>query len=211
MVRKTLFTREDVIAAGVAVLALDGLGGLSARRVAEEMGASTAPVYSNFANMEEFSIAVKREVTDQLLAYTTRAFTDNAFLNIGVGILEFAREKPKLYSAIFMQDATACKAGPRVMAQLAGRMATLPGLVALPLGERLLLLHQLGVFTHGLAVRICNGLADDTTITDLIILLREAGDAMIQHALSGPERSAEQAALIRTFIDHYTKETEGHD
>lgn len=210
MVRKTVFTRDDVIAAGVAVLAQEGLGGLSARRVAEEMGASTAPVYSNFANMEELAVAVKREVTDQLLTYTTRAFTDNAFLNIGVGILEFAREKPKLYGAIFMQEANTCEAGPRVMAQLAERMASLPGLRDLPLGERLMLLHQMGVFTHGLAARICSGLAENHTFDDLVILLADAGEAMINRAQSGPERSGEQLALIQTLIDHNQKDTEGH-
>ena len=64
--RKTVFTREDVIAAGLKVMARDGLSQLSARRVADELNSSTAPVYSNFASMEELADAVKREAVAEL-------------------------------------------------------------------------------------------------------------------------------------------------
>ena len=90
-------------------------------------------------------------------------------------------------------------------------MASLPDLGELPVAERVMLLHQMGVFTHGLAVRICSGLAEHHTFTDLIVLLKDAGEAMIGHAVSEPVRSAEQTALIQSLIDHNTKEIEGHD
>jgi AcrR family transcriptional regulator len=211
MVRKTVFTRDDVISAGMAVIEQDGLAGLSARRVAEELGASTAPVYSNFANMEQLAVAVKQAVTDLLLDFTTRHFTDDAFLNIGIGILEFARQKPSLYGAIFMQDTTQCQAGPRVMARLTERMASLDGLSELPESERVMLLHQMGIFTHGLAVRICSGLTEGYSFEDLVILLKDAGEAMTCHALSRPERNAEQQALIQALIAYNTKDKPGND
>ena len=142
MVRKTVFTRGDVVKAGLSVVKKDGLSGLSARRVADELGASTAPVYSNFANMDELGIAVKQAATDELLEYTTRDFTANGFLNIGIGVLEFARQNPTLYTAVFMQDSNQCEAGPRVMAKLSERMANMGDLADLPEPERLMLLHQ---------------------------------------------------------------------
>ncbi len=210
MVRKTIFTLEDVVSAGVSVVEKDGLGALSARRVAEELGASTAPVYSNFANMDQLAVAVKQEVTEELLEFTTRHFTEDNFLNIGIGVLEFARQKPSLYGAIFMQDCEECDAGPRVMGQLAERMVSLEELGDLPGEERLMLLHQLAIFTHGLAVQICTGLADRHTFEDLIIFLQEAGEAMTSYALSRPERSPEQMTLMRTLVDQNAKENQGN-
>jgi AcrR family transcriptional regulator len=106
MVRKTVFTSEDVIKAGLAVMDQDGVEHLSARRVAEEMGASTAPVYSNFANMDDLVVAVKKAAVELLLELTIEKHTDNAFLNMGVGVLEFARRHPLLYSALFLHAGT---------------------------------------------------------------------------------------------------------
>ena len=103
MVRKTVFTSADVIKAGLAVMDKDGVENLSARRVAEEMGASTAPVYSNFANMDDLVVAIKKAAVNLLLDLTLENHTDNPFLNLGVGVLEFARRHPLLYSAWFLQ------------------------------------------------------------------------------------------------------------
>ncbi len=211
MVRKTVFSREDVVAAGVAVIAKDGLTGLSARRVAEEMGASTAPVYSNFANMDELAIAVKMAVTDQILEFTARRFTDDEFLNLGIGVLEFARQQPGLYSAVFMQPTEKCEAGPRLMAALAKRMASLESLSELPESERVMLLHVMGIFTHGLAVQISTGLAEPLTFEDFILFLEEAGEAMIRHALSRPKRTAEQTTLMQSLMDINLKEYGAHE
>jgi AcrR family transcriptional regulator len=211
MVRKIVFTREDVVDAGLSVLKKDGLSGLSARRVADELGASTAPVYSNFANMDELGVAVKQAATDELLEYTTRDFTENGFLNIGIGVLEFARQNPTLYAAVFMQDSNQCEAGPRVMAKLSERMASMGDLGDLPEPERLMLLHQMGIFTHGLAVRICTGLAEHHSFNDLILFLSDAGEGMTRHALSRPERSAEQMTLMQSLIDLQSQEEAGDE
>jgi AcrR family transcriptional regulator len=211
MVRKTVFSREDVVAAAVAVVAQDGLGGLSARRIAEELGSSTAPVYSNFANMETLAAAVKQEVSEQLLACTEVAYSDNAFLNFGIGVLEFAREKPGLYSAVFMQAASRCEAGPRVMARLAERMAGLEGLADLPAGERVLLLHQMAIFTHGLAVQICAGLAEHLTFADLISFMQDAGETFTSRAQTCPVRTPEQLALIRKIMAANAKDAAQDD
>ncbi|MCB1183346.1 TetR family transcriptional regulator [bacterium] len=206
MVRKQVFSREDVIRAGKAVVARDGMGALSARRVADELGASTAPVYSNFANMEELGIAVRRAVTEEIFEFTTRRFTDDPFLNMGVGVLEFARQQPGLYSAVFMQEATKCEAGPELMGRLAERMAGLAGLGALSPGERALLLQQVAIFTHGLAVHIVSGLAEDMSFDDLLVFLADAGRAMTDRALSRPAREPAAEALMERLVNRQQKE-----
>ena len=211
MVRKTVFTRDDIIEAGVAVVEKEGLSSLSARRVADELGASTAPVYSNFTNMDELAIAVKEAVSDDLLEFTLRQYTDNGFLNIGIGVLKFAVQKPNLYGAVFMQDSSNCEAGPRIMAKLAERMASLGDLGELPESERFMLLHQMGIFTHGLAVQICTGLMEHYTFEDLVLFLGDAGEGMTRHALSRPERSPEEMALMKFLVDHNRKKEAGNE
>jgi AcrR family transcriptional regulator len=193
-VRKTVFTKEDVVAAGLAVMNTEGVDNFSARRVAEEMGASTAPVYSNFGNMADLVVEVKKAAVAALLDLTLEQHTDNVFLNMGVGVLEFARRHPNLYSALFHQANDTCQAGPGVMAELLDRMAVLPDLEHLRPVERIILLRKMAIFTHGLGTEICNGLPPEINFEDLLPMLDEVGSAIMEDAMARSPRSDEDLA-----------------
>jgi len=196
MVRKTVFTPEDVIKAGLKVMDTDGVENLSARRVAEEMGASTAPVYSNFQNMEDLVKAVKQAAVDILLELTQEKHTDDAFMNMGVGFLVFARRHPLLYGALFHQANDECEAGPGVMKDLLERMAVLPDLKQLMPVERIILLRKMAFFTHGLATEICSGLPPEIKWENLLLMLEEVGAAIMSDALARSPRSSDDLARL---------------
>ncbi len=196
MVRKTVFSSADVVKAGLAVMDKEGVKNLSARRVAEEMGASTAPVYSNFANMDDLVMAVKMSAVDLLLEMTLENPTDNPFLNIGVGVLEFARRHPLLYGALFLQANDECVAGPGFMKELLERMAVLPELEILKPVERIILLRKMSIFTHGLATQICTGLQHGIQWEDMLHLLDEVGEAILADAVTRSPRTEEDLARL---------------
>ena len=54
--RKPVFSREDVVAAGLALVRREGMALMTARRVADELESSTAPVYSNFSPKEVIGV-----------------------------------------------------------------------------------------------------------------------------------------------------------
>lgn len=196
MVRKTVYTREDIIAAGLAVVEKDGLAQLSARRVADELGSSTAPVYSNFENMEELTIAVNQAVVDMMLELTRVKHTEDPFLDMGVGVLEFARRRPRLYRALFLDAKEDCRAGDKVRATLLDRMANLPELDRLQPRERILLLNKVSIYTHGLASLIVTGGENKPGWEAMVTLLAEVGHAILQDALAAtPRDPAELTAL----------------
>ncbi len=196
MVRKTVFTREDVINAGLAVMDKEGVENLTARRVAEQLGASTAPVYSNFANMDDLLLAVKQAAVSLILETTLEKPTDNPFLNMGAGVLEFARRHPLLYSALFHQANVECTAGPGFMKELLERMAVLPDLEQLKPVERILLLRKMAIFTHGLATEICNGLPPEIKWEELMTLLDEVGSVIMSDALARSPRSDKDLSAL---------------
>lgn len=205
MVRKTVYTRKDVVAAGLAVVEKDGVTQFSARRVAEELGASTAPVYSNFENMEELGVAVNQAVVDMLLELTLEKHTEDPFLNMGMGVLEFARRRPRLYSALFLYAKEDCVAGERVMETLLSRMAGLDELNRLQPVERVLLLNKVSIFTHGLATMICTGQADHLPWDTQIQLMSEVGHAVLTDALENTPRSAADLAALGALIEFPAK------
>jgi AcrR family transcriptional regulator len=196
MVRKTVFSSEDVVRAAVAVVERGSLADLTARRVADEMGASTAPVYSNFENMEALTAAVKSSIAEQLLECTRRRHTDDEFLNMGLGVLDFVRRRPGLYCAIFMNVAKDDAVAHQVMEDMLGRMAGLPQLTELPPVERIILLRKMAIFTHGLATQLCSGIADVHSWEELTLLLSEVGHAIVADAFQRGTRSDEETALL---------------
>ena len=50
---KTIFLREDVINAAFELVKKSGFRDFTARKIAEELNSSTAPVYSCFNSMDE--------------------------------------------------------------------------------------------------------------------------------------------------------------
>lgn len=193
---KPVYSREDVIAAGLAVVEKDGAGQLSARRVADELGASTAPVYSNFENMDDLTVAVNEAVVDMMLTLMLDKHTEDPFLNMGVGVLEFARRRPRLYGAIFLHSGEDCVAGEKVQATLLERMAVLPVLDQLLPVERILVLNKVSIFTHGLATMICSGAAQGIPFEAMVALMSEVGHAILKDALADSPRDGEDLALL---------------
>jgi AcrR family transcriptional regulator len=221
MVRKSTFSRADVVAAGLALVGREGLTQLTARKVAEELGASTAPVYSNFSNMDDLGVAVRRAAVDILLEMTRAQYTDNPFLNMGTGVLEFARIHPQLYGALFMQASNDCEAGPLVMEKLLDYMSELPELGRLGEVERIILLRKMATFTHGLATQVCNGYVTDEEWPSLIRVLAEVGEAITADAFSRSPRSPDDLEQLGTFCrsphemlndgNHHKQEADGDD
>jgi len=201
MVRKIVFSSEDVVKAGLAVMDKGGVENLSARRVAEEMGASTAPVYSNFANMDDLVMAVKMAAVELLLEMTLETPTTNPFLNMGVGVLEFARKHPLLYGALFLQANDECAAGPGFMKELLERMAVLPDLEQLKPVERIILLRKMSIFTHGFATHICSGLQPGIEWEDILHLLDEVGEAILADAVARSPRTEEDLARLGSLCE----------
>lgn len=197
--RKTQFTREDVVQAAFELVRREGLGALSARNVGRQMGSSTAPVYSNFASMEQLQAVLYERAAGRMLDFATRGHTGNPFLDMGVGVLLFARECPRWYQALSLRPDLARIHLAGVMEHLLGIMATLPGLGDLHPLERKFLLRKLEIFTHGLASEICFGQVNDQTMEDFTRILDEVGGALAAEACGRPARDGAELGRLAAF------------
>lgn len=194
--RKTLFNKEDVIVAGLGLVRREGLEQLTARAVAEELGASTAPVYSNFATMGQLAEAVKRSAVRELLGLMRSSNSGDAFLDLGLGVLTFVWDWPRLYAALFLAPPEGYDPGADLMTELTAAMAGMPELEPLPLAERIVVLKKVSIFTHGLATEICQGCSQHCTLDSLVLMLKEVGRAVLADARAGHARTAAETALL---------------
>lgn len=105
MARTEVATRDQLIEAAARILAEDGIGALSTRRLANELGVSTMVVYTRFGSMPELMDAVVAEGFDrQAASLDAVAETDDAsadLVELGIAYRANALANPHLYTIMY--------------------------------------------------------------------------------------------------------------
>lgn len=105
MARPEVASREQLLEAAARILANDGLGALSTRRLANELGVSTMVVYTRFGSMPELLDAVVSEGFDrqaarlQAVGESDDAVAD--LVELGIAYRANAIANPHLYSIMY--------------------------------------------------------------------------------------------------------------
>jgi len=122
---KAKFTREEIIEVALSLAADKGIRGLTARELGAALGVSTRPIFTAFENMEEVLSEVRKAALAKFEEYARKAqeFTP-VYKELGLQMVRFAAEQPKLYRLLFMTEKPEAKSFDDVFVNL-GDMATL--------------------------------------------------------------------------------------
>ncbi len=122
---KAKFTREEIIETALKIAADKGMRALTARELGAALNSSTRPIFTVFENMEEVFSEVRKAAIARFEEYARRAmdFTP-VYKELGVQMILFASEQPKLYRLLFMTEKPEAQDFDDVFANL-GYMATL--------------------------------------------------------------------------------------
>ncbi len=184
MPRKSVFSRQDVIQAAYDLVEEHGLHKLSARTVADRLQSSTAPVYTNFQTMDDLTREVLHRGKDLLQMYATGPHTEHIFLNMGIGVIKYARDHSNMYRALFLESS----AYKDILNDLRAFL-----LLVLDRDERLSCLSQpqkddlltkMSIITHGIAAQVCVGLIDVRGDEDISETLRSVGSSVVATAIA---------------------------
>jgi hypothetical protein len=110
-----------------------------------------------------------------LMEYTDRAYTDDVFLNVGVGLLVYARENPLLYRELFMNGNRFSHMLEKFNESRIKAIQNEPFANLLDQEKLQAIYDKLVVFSHGLAAMVCADMLADTSDTFFIKSLMEAG------------------------------------
>ncbi len=149
--RKLTLDKDRVLGAGLQFVRREGLPALSARALADELGASVAPIYRAYASMEDLTAAVLDAAMEQLDEYIARPYTDFPFRSAGVGLVMFARDEPRLFRALFVDQQNAGELVVRMRSCLRQIVDQSPKLRRLSAAVRDELIMDMWIYTHGLA------------------------------------------------------------
>ncbi len=182
MPKPVTYTRENILNAAFEIFAQEGLSSLSTRGIASKIGASTAPVYSCFTSISEIRSELLQISLRKIIEYTEKEYTPDLFLNIGVGLLEFAKDYPRVYRTMFLEEDGNREIFEQFRVKNLTQMRREPNISAFGEAQLEEILRKLTVYTHGLAALICANMLEDKSTGNLIALLDDAGSAIMGYA-----------------------------
>ena len=201
--KTVIFNSEAVLAAALEVVRKQGWDALTARSVAGRLGASVAPVYSAFDSMENLQRETLIKIRALLQDYTSRSYSELPFLNIGAGIVSFARDEPFFFQALFQKRHGFQDVPEEVNTSILSWMKANAQLGLLSDAARGRLYDNIGFFTMGLAAAVAVGRVADVSKDNIVRLLKNMGNSLIFAEISGvsdaesPDSEKEWSRLLK--------------
>ena len=104
---KSKIQKEMIIQAAFRLIHEDGMYALNARALAKKLNCSTQPIYSHYQNMDSLKIDVKSKIDayyhDFMMTFIDQ---DHHLFTESLGYIEFARQEPQLFEALFLSHLT---------------------------------------------------------------------------------------------------------
>ena len=102
---KAKFTKEQITKAALCVVSEKGAQALTAKELGAALGTSTTPIFTVFHSMQEVQDAVMLAAMERFEEYAHKAaHIKPVFKQMGMQMILFAKEEPKLYQLIFMSS-----------------------------------------------------------------------------------------------------------
>ena len=177
------YTRDHIVQAAFDIVKESGRNALSARRIAERLGSSTAPVYSYFSSMRQLEQAVEERVHDLLSEYSTRPYTPRADLNIGVGVVLFARDHPRFFTSYHIEGGKSADTEEKISEHMMQQMKKFPLYEKISDEDMRSLFSKLKIFSHGLGLLACSKRLPYDDDDYIIYMFWELGEELIDATL----------------------------
>ena len=104
---KSKIQKEMIIQAAFRLIHEDGMYALNARALARKLNCYTQPIYSHYQNMDSLKMDVKSKIDayyhDFMMTFIDQ---DHHLFTESLGYIEFARQEPQLFEALFLSHLT---------------------------------------------------------------------------------------------------------
>lgn len=102
---KPKFTKDEIVAAALELVAQRGAEGLTARELGKALGSSAWPIFTVFRSMEELQGEVRAAAMRRFESFALQTQPDMPlFKQVGMRMVLFGAREPKLYQLLFMQE-----------------------------------------------------------------------------------------------------------
>ena len=158
MAPKNKFTKKEMVEAALRVVRARGIGGLTAKTMADELGTSTQPVFTAFGSMDGIKREVYAAAIDVYDRYADAGLREEIpFLGVGRQYIRFAREEPELYRLLFLTQSREYGAMQAMQHLQALVRPTLMAVYHITAGEADVYFRDLWLVAHSLSTLIVTG------------------------------------------------------
>ncbi len=190
---KARYTREEITQIALGIVTESGAESLNARSLAEAMGTSTRPIFTAFRNMEELEQSVRESAMEVFGQYAEKETPDMpAFKQVGIQMLTFAKEKPKLFRLLFMKEQDHTFNFEEMFSSMLGVTADkcieyIMSDYALSREDAMTLFRQVWIFTYGIGVLLSSNIClfTDKEVSDMLSVQFRSTIIMIKSAHAG--------------------------
>ena len=164
---KPKFTKEEIVAAALALLSEKGMEALTARELGLRLGSSARPIFTVFQSMEEVQQQVRKAAMERFNSFTEKAMNYTpAFKQFGMQMVLFAKEEPRLFRLLFMTENDRARSFEDVLAELGGTARLCIGLIERDYGltepEAMELFRHVWIHTFGIGALCATGMCGFT-------------------------------------------------
>ena len=182
---KVRITKEDIVRTAVCLVRENGGDVINARVIADRLGCSTQPIFSNFESMKALRCAVIVEAEKLYSERIASAEGDGKmppYKAKGMAYIDFARTERELFKLLFMRD-RAGEVIPKTNDEIEEMSALVSEQTGLDADSARLFHIEMWVFVHGIA---------SMTATGYLELDRDIVSRMLTDMYNGMKLKAEE-------------------
>ena len=178
---KKKYSKQQIVETAFKLARVEGIEGLTARKVADEMGSSVAPIYVNFNDIKDLKKAVAHKAFKVSREMSKEEVTGDRFLDIGIASLRFAKEYSKLFQELVLKKNDYMEDYDQALGdKIIGDMSDDSKLRDFNDEELKMILLKMRIFQLGLSVMVANELLpEDFDEEEQIELLASMGTDVI--------------------------------
>lgn len=156
---KAKYTREEIVETAFQMARENGIESVVARELGKRLGTSSSPIFTAFKNMEELYREVQKKAMKAFEDYVHDAVNYTpAFKQVGVKMIRFAMEEPKLFQLLYMQEHRESQTIEEMIGGLGDTAVVCLDLIqkdyTLTRQEADLLFQQVWIYTFGICVLV---------------------------------------------------------
>lgn len=178
MARTAVLTKEQILESSFNIVNDMGLDKVTVREIAKNLNTSTAPIYTQYKNMDELKEDLSNYVDNKLLAYLKGSYSGSSFYNIGAGLLSFAYENQNVFRTYYLDRNTLQSYITNNSSQFVEQMKEDLFLNILDQDRLEMLIDDMWIYTFGLATIICTD-KNKKELSNYLDKLEKTGERLI--------------------------------
>ena len=202
MSRKAIVSKNQIIQAAFDIAKVTGKYSITIRGIGTKLGISTAPIYTQYKSIDAIMEDLITFVNSKVHESTLKERPINAFLNLGVGYLDFVIENTIIFNDFFLTMGNSILDSNIDNDLYLEQVKKNPFMSNFNNDQLKSILYDMSVYTYGLAAMICTKRGVKHELRHYQDMLEQTGNKLISYHLYS---SGKYESVINKILDEFSK------